>query len=134
MTYKRCRNCEHWEYLRGEIGKCNVLTKKQRQYNSIAPDFITWPFFCCYYFKGNPIQHRIDNLELRQIELNRCEIVLWNSCNMPTNCATIAYWIKENVFWNLRFVSSRPFGDDVSKDDFWKLAKMGQDYLDKKDG
>lgn len=47
-----------------------------------------------------------------------------------TNCWAIAYWRKTNDGYNLQFVGSRPFSENIDVDVFWSLVKIGQQILD----
>jgi hypothetical protein len=43
----------------------------------------------------------------------------------------IAAWEEHNDGPFLKFVGKRPLADSVSPDDFWTLARAGQEFLDK---
>ena len=43
----------------------------------------------------------------------------------------IAGWKRDKEGYELKFVGSRPFSSEVSASDFWFLAKIGQELLDK---
>lgn len=84
------------------------------------------------------------NFRIKQLELRSCteqllingehttaEIVKWwNNKNEKPSCYTLAYWKKDKEGFYLTFVGDRPFDPDVDKDNFWLLAKQGQQLLD----
>lgn len=130
-----CEDCKYWQYTgvnysNVKIGSCCTLTKDNRlYYGNDYRDVKTVHHFYCADFEKRELRRQIGNLELRHLGQNRHEIVLWDGATMAVNCIAIAYWIN-NDGWELRFVYDRPFKKEVNKDDFWTLAKMGQDYLD----
>ncbi len=72
------------------------------------------------------IQMRIGNLELRTNQRQpTMEIVQWGD----SFCWTLALWHVTEDGGCLSFVSDRPFGPKVSTNDFWKLAKLGQEFI-----
>lgn len=78
------------------------------------------------------LKMKINDLELRSCDENltsikehsTCEIVKWEK----SSCYTVAFWKENNECFDLKFVGNRPFSED--KDNFWKLAKIGQDFLE----
>jgi len=81
---------------------------------------------------------RFGNLELRTTGIHllgneehaTAEIVQWSEEDC---CWTIAFWKMNGVNYELLFVGDRPFHEKVNPDTFWKLAKMGQKHLEKKE-
>ena len=79
------------------------------------------------------------NKKLGNLEFRTCNSNLLDSGKYVTGeiiqhgdnfCWTIAYWEHDESF-DLRFVGSRPFDSNVGSRNFWKLAKIGQEYLEK---
>jgi len=82
------------------------------------------------------IQLRFSSLEVRSCNSSLClsspyttlEVVYWEENNK--NCYTIAYWLLDKEGYYLKFVGSRPFGKEIDSNLFWKITKIGQDFLD----
>ena len=78
----------------------------------------------------------MDDIELRSCsqrllsdgEHTTAEIVKWWIYEEKPACHTLAYWIKNEEGFDLKFVFDRPFKED--KDIFWMLAKYGQELLE----
>lgn len=79
-----------------------------------------------------------DNLEFKWSDHNsRFEIIEVFSCDNEEccgkdgkeSCIVIAYWQKNNEGYYLQFVGDRPFHSAIDREDFWRLAKFGQHYL-----
>ncbi len=86
------------------------------------------------------MNYRIGNIELRSTgkhlirdddKITTCEIILWFDGVKRESCCTIAHWKRDTEGFDLKFVGSRPLGDDVRVSDFWCLVKAGQEFLDK---
>ena len=84
---------------------------------------------------------RIDDMELRSCgerltdikPHSTAEIVQWQKPKDEKEfCYVLAYWrlIPNSDEYELVFVGSRPFMNDIDRNTFWKLAKMGQELLD----
>lgn len=79
---------------------------------------------------------KLKNLELRTCDKNlvgdtehtTAEIIQWEIRGDEDKfCFVVAYWIKSREGYDLQFVGQRPF--DTDRDIFWKLAKVGQTFL-----
>lgn len=83
-----------------------------------------------FNFKIEDVEVRIrDKHSLSDGEYEVAEIVKWEKgANGQNCCYTLAYWIKGNEGYDLKFVGKRPF--DVDFELFMKLAKQGQQALD----
>ena len=80
---------------------------------------------------------RIKNLEFRwgtELSYNDRlpEITVWNPSSNSEHeyCYTLARWEKSKEGYDLKFVGSRPFKDEVDSNLFWELAKYGQKIAD----
>ncbi len=82
-----------------------------------------------------PMSMRIGNIEVRTTGphlLNdgnppvTAEIICWETASN----FVIAYWERDGDGFCLKFVDARPFRPEIEMSDFWKLARMGQEYLD----
>lgn len=43
---------------------------------------------------------------------------------------TILWWIKDKEGYDIHFLGSRPFSEDINGDILWKLMEYGQTVLD----
>jgi len=77
------------------------------------------------------VQIKIGELELRSTEDKALEIVRWEKAAYSREpfCYTLAYWKDIDEGYDLLFVGSRPFHEDVDSSVFWYLAKTGQEML-----
>ena len=66
---------------------------------------------------------RIADLEFRRTP---AEIVSWQGAF----CYVIALWSEHKEGWDLRFIGQRPFGPEIDREVFWKVAQYGQKVLD----
>ena len=80
---------------------------------------------------------RIGDLEVRTCNKSligsgqhtTAEIIRWHEGK--DTCHTLAYWVKDDDGFYLKYVGSRPLKDDrCDPDTWWRLTKAGQDYLD----
>ena len=74
------------------------------------------------------VQMRIGNLEVRtsHYRLPIMEIVQWDN----SHCWTVANWqVTKDGAGYLSFVSDRPFAKEIDLMDFWRLAKLGQEFV-----
>jgi hypothetical protein len=80
---------------------------------------------------------RKDDLEIRTASMSLAfggstivEIVKWTKKDDGQEyCHVLAFWEKHKERYDLRFVGNRPFS--VGKKKFMKLAKIGQEELEK---
>jgi len=75
------------------------------------------------------------NLTLRSCDSYLCsngkhthaEIVCWNQAR--ESCWSIAHWVRSAAEYDLLFVGDRPFRENIECEDFWRLARIGQELL-----
>jgi len=82
---------------------------------------------------------RIDNMELRSCgknllqnqEHNTAEIIYWEKDKEEKDyCYVIAYYeISKDNNVDLQFVGDRPFSEKIDWNQFYKIAKQGQEVL-----
>ena len=87
---------------------------------------------------NNTIERK-DNLEVRWTRnltssMRYPEIVKWeefsNAEIVEELCYTLAYWIRDDVHWDLKFVGNRPFAVEIDRDVVWSMMKKTQTMLD----
>ena len=87
---------------------------------------------------NNTIERK-DNLEVRWTRnltssIRYPEIVKWeefsNAEIVEELCYTLAYWIRDDVHWDLKFVGNRPFAVEIDRDVVWSMMKKTQTMLD----
>ena len=87
---------------------------------------------------NNTIERK-DNLEVRWTRnltssMRYPEIVQWeefsNAEIVEELCYTLAYWIRDDVHWDLKFVGNRPFAVEIDRDVVWSMMKKTQTMLD----
>lgn len=78
------------------------------------------------------INKKVKNLEFRWTKSyglgsgDYPEIVFWKTSESGKDyCYTVARWEIGGEGWELKFVGSRPFNDEIDKDLFWKMIKFG---------
>jgi hypothetical protein len=79
-----------------------------------------------------------DDLELQSCgdilllsgEHNTARVVKWERKDEDQYCYVLAYWEEGKEGYDLHFVGTRPFANDVSPSIFMSLAKTGQSLLD----
>lgn len=78
------------------------------------------------------MKKRINDLEFRLNDDKRSpEIVGFNRQRDGTEyCYTIVFYEKDSEGYNVHFVGSRPFSEEIDKDAFWKLLQFGQTICD----
>ena len=81
-----------------------------------------------FSFKINDLEVMACNEHLMHSEHNTTAEIVKLTDN--DSCYTIAYWLKTNEGFDLKFVSNRPFQKNIKKKIFWKLAKPGQKTLE----
>lgn len=83
---------------------------------------------------------RIDDMELRSCnqhllsegEHTTAEIIYWSEDKEGKKfCWAVAYWVKNDKGYYLKFVGSRPFDKFDLWSEFGQLARQGQELLDK---
>jgi hypothetical protein len=88
------------------------------------------------FFGDVVVNRRIKNLEFRwgteQLPCRFPEIIAWNFSNNSDQeyCYTLARWEKTSEGYDLKFIGSRPFQDEIDSNLFWELAKYGQKIVD----
>lgn len=78
--------------------------------------------------RGNLGVRSCDDSLLTCNEHTRAEIIEW--FDDRKTCYVIAYWQRDKEGYYLKFVGDRPMKSTVSPQDFFRLAKLGQDELD----
>tara|TARA_B110000967_G_C18498108_1_gene370143 strand:+ start:97 stop:540 length:444 start_codon:yes stop_codon:yes gene_type:complete len=87
---------------------------------------------------NNTIERK-DNLEVRWTRnltssMRYPEIVKWeefsNAEIVEELCYTLAYWIRDDVHWDLKFVGNRSFDVAIDRDVVWSMMKKTQTMLD----
>ncbi len=86
-----------------------------------------------------PLSLRIGHLELRTCdenllqrrELVTAEVIRWEKqTDKPGEyCYVLAMWRRSKEGYSMEFIGGRPF--DAPQDVFWRLAKFGQEFLDR---
>ena len=79
-----------------------------------------------FNFKLGDLELRTCGNSLFKEENTTAEIVYWMN---DDSCYTVAYWIKDDDYFSLKFVVDRPFNKDIAMNDFFRLAKMGTEFL-----
>jgi hypothetical protein len=79
------------------------------------------------------IHIREGEIEARSLdkESTKVEIIKWNE-NKENHCYTLAIFEKTKGGYELRFIGSRPFREEINHKNFWNVAKICNDILDMK--
>ena len=74
---------------------------------------------------------RINDIEFRQMEERRPEIIKWFLSDNKEVCFTVCWWVRDSNGYSLSFIGDRPFKYEDA-DTLWQLMVYGQKVLDAK--